>query len=126
MLTGIAKLPYELTLSTLIQLGTGLPYTIIDESGGTSAQDKVIRRNGGRDDELIEFRQVDLRVGKDFLLGGGHRIGAFIECFNVFDSWNFGGQNGFIPFEGENADFGRPTRLVGPPRAFQLGAQYNF
>ena len=126
VLTGIVKFPYDFLLSTFIQLGTGLPYSITDQSAGTAPDQVVIRRNGGRDDKVWEFRQVDLRVGKDFGLGAGHRISAFVECFNVFNSKNFGGQNGFIPFEGENADYGRPTRLVAPPRAVQLGAAYNF
>jgi hypothetical protein len=126
VMTGITRLPYDFLLSTLIRLGTGLPYTINDQSAGTSTELVVIRPNGGRDDKFLEFRQVDLRVAKEFKLTGEHRVGAFVECFNVFNSKNFGGYNGFIPFEGENADFGKPSVLVAPPRSFQLGMAYRF
>lgn len=128
VLTGIARFPLDFILSTMIQLGSGFPFTIIDQRPGTSPDLVVIDINGGRDDKVLEFRQVDVRLAKDFRLAEGHRVSAFIECFNLFDSKNFGGFNGFIPPEGiaANADFGRPSRLVGPPRQLQLGAAYNF
>jgi hypothetical protein len=124
VLTGIAKFPLDFLLSTFIQLGSGFPFTINDQRRAPDP----LRVNEGRDDRILEFRQVDVRLAKDFRLAQGHRISAFLDCSNLFNSWNFGGYNGFIPAEGidANPDFGRPSRLVGPPRQLQLGAAYNF
>jgi hypothetical protein len=121
---GIVGLPLDFTVSTLITLGTGLPYTLFDNSSGVFE----FRRNQGRDDDFLEFRQVDLRLAKDFGLFEGHRLGAYVECFNVFDSWNFGDYDGAIPAPDAepNVNFGRPRRLVGIPRSFQLGMAYTF
>ncbi len=126
VLSGIAVLPLDFTLSTLITLGSGLPYTIIDVSAGDNDRNKVIDINGGRDDKALEFRQVDARITKSFKLVDEHRINAFVECFNIFNSKNFGGYGGFIGVDGPADDFGKPSRLVALPRAFQLGMSYHF
>jgi hypothetical protein len=121
-------LPLEFKLSTLISLGSGLPYTIADASRGFGPDEFVLRTNEGRAEGLIQFSQVDVRLAKDFTLTKGHRISAFAECFNLFNTTNFGGYDGFIPPEAEpaNPNFGKPTSLVGPPRSFQFGMGYNF
>jgi outer membrane receptor for ferrienterochelin and colicin len=135
VLSGIVGLPLDFRLSTFITLGTGLPFTVTDQSAGTTPDLAVVRRNGGRDDKFLEFREVDARVAKDFHLQGEHRISAFIECFNIFNSKNFRDYDGFIPFDdpanpddgnGVNPTYGKPKQLAGTPRAFQLGMAYHF
>ncbi|SET92306.1 Carboxypeptidase regulatory-like domain-containing protein [Stigmatella erecta] len=128
VLSGIVGLPLEFKLSTLITLGSGLPYTIYDNSRGTGPTEFVLRTNGGRADGFINFSQVDLRLAKDFTISKGRRINAFAECFNLFNARNFGGYDGYLPPETEpaNPKFGEPTNLVGPPRSFQFGMGYNF
>ncbi len=126
VLSGIAVLPLDFTLSTLITLGSGLPYTITDVSAGDNDRNKVIDVNGGRDDKALEFRQVDARITKSFKLVDEHRVNAFVECFNIFNSKNFGGYGGFIGVDGPADDFGKPSRLIALPRAFQLGMSYHF
>jgi len=126
--TGIVRLPLDFLVSTMIRLGTGTPYTIVDETNGSGADQKVVDINGGRADRFLEFRQVDARLAKSFRLHQGHRVNAFIECFNLFNSRNVGDYDGFIPTGGvaNNETFGEPRRLVGPPRSFQLGMSYHF
>jgi hypothetical protein len=137
VMSGIVGLPLDFQLSTLITLGTGLPFTIFDESRGSTADVKVIDKFGGRADPFIEFKQVDARVTKHFRLADEHRISAFVECFNIFNWDNFRDYDGLIPFddpanpddddlETRNPTFGEPRQLAGPPRAFQLGAAYHF
>jgi hypothetical protein len=137
VLSGIVGLPLDFRLSTLVTLGTGLPFNVTDESLGSAPDQKVFRRNGGRDDKFLEFRQVDARVTKDFRLVDEHKISAFIECFNIFNSKNFRDYDGFIPFDDpaistdddirdRNPMYGRPRQLAGTPRALQLGMAYHF
>ncbi|HKE13255.1 MAG TPA: TonB-dependent receptor [Kofleriaceae bacterium] len=128
ILSGITVLPLDFTLSTFITLGSGLPFTIIDVRPGDTDRDRIIDRNGGRSDKVLEYKQIDARIGKSFKLVDQHRIDAFVECFNLFNWKNFGGYNGFIPVDGiqANPDYGHPNVLVGPPRAFQLGMAYHF
>ncbi|HKE16635.1 MAG TPA: TonB-dependent receptor [Kofleriaceae bacterium] len=135
VLSGIVGLPLDFRLSTLITLGTGLPFTVTDQSAGTTPDLVVIEHNGGRDDKFLEFRQVDARVTKEFRLVDEHRISAFIECFNIFNSKNFRDYDGLIPFDdpanpddgnGVNPTYGKPRQLAGTPRAVQLGMAYHF
>ncbi len=127
VVAAIVGLPHAYKLSTLITLGTGLPYNIADASAGFGA-DFRFRRNAGRAEDFLEYKQVDLRLAQDLKLSGQHRMTWFIEAFNLFNSENLGGYDGFIPPEGENPNpnFGQPSRLVGPTRSFQVGLTYGF
>lgn len=128
VLSGIVGLPWETKLSTLIVVGTGVPFTVADASAGFGPDQFVLRRNGGRADKVFEFRQVDLRLTKDFEVYDRQSVSVFAEAFNVFNSKNFGGYNGFIPPAADppNENFGKPGSLVGPTRSFQLGLAYKF
>jgi outer membrane receptor protein involved in Fe transport len=128
VLAGIVGLPWDARLSTLIALGSGVPFTIADASGGFGPGEFELRRNGGRADKVVEFRQVDVRLSKGFTVYAKQRISAFAEVFNVFNSKNFGGYDGFIPpASGDpNRNFGSPSKLVAPTRSLQFGLSYNF
>jgi hypothetical protein len=128
VLSGIVGLPLAFKLSTLITLGSGLPFTIADASKGFGPTEFVLRRNGGRAEGLIQFSQVDVRLAKDFTISEGRRISASAECFNLFNAKNFGGYEGFLPPEAEppNPKFGMPTVLAGPTRSVQFGMGYSF
>lgn len=128
VLSGIVGLPLEFKLFTLITLGSGLPFTISDASKGFGPTEFVLRRNEGRAEGFIQFSQVDVRLAKDFRISEGRRINVFAESFNLFNSKNFGGYDGFLPPEAEpaNPKFGMPSILVGPPRSFQFGMGYSF
>lgn len=132
--SGIVGLPYDFRLSTLVQLGSGHPFTIDDFSRGFGPNQANIRRNEGeppREDFLIpeafNFRQVDLRLEKIIEIFTGQEIAFSIDAFNVFNFDNFSCYNGFIPPLPEvNPNFGQPSCLRGNPRAFQLNARYRF
>jgi TonB dependent receptor/Carboxypeptidase regulatory-like domain len=127
VLGAIGGLPYGFKLSTLIALGTGLPYNISDASAGFGANFRF-RRNGGRADGFLQYKQVDLRLAKELEVVRGQRAAAFIEVFNLFNSYNYGNYEGFLPPSAEppNPKFGEPTRLIGPTRALQFGLTYAF
>jgi hypothetical protein len=124
--SGIIGLPYGLLASTLIQLGTGTPYNIVDNSAGFDGKSRF-ERNAGRAHPFIEFKQVDLRLAKSFEVAPGQHAAAFVEVFNLFNWYNYGGYNGDIPADaGSNPNLGKPSVIVGPTRAFQLGLTYGF
>lgn len=128
VLGGMVGLPQGFKASTFIQLGTGLPYTVTDASAGFDPENFHFRRNGGRADGLIQFKQIDLRLAKDLMLSQQQRVSMFVEVFNVFNWYNYGGYDGFLPPSDAdpNPNFGQPSRIIGPTRSFQLGLQYGF
>jgi len=128
VMSGIVGIPYGFRVSSLITLGTGVPFNIADASAGTGPTEFRFRRNAGRADPFIEFKQVDLRLLKDFEVAPKHHAALFIEVFNLFNWYNYGGYNGDIPAPGApaNENFGKPSNIVGPTRSFQLGLTYGF
>ena len=71
--TGIVGLPWDFLLSGIVTLGSGTPYTITDESRGTTADLRVVHRNEGRPDQYDfiipnawAYRSVDMRLEKIF------------------------------------------------------------
>ena len=110
------------------------PYTITDETLGTTADTRVIRRNEGRPiqyDFIIPnawaYRSVDFRVEKAFRFGGRQQVSVAFEGFNIFSFDNFGGYSGLIPTPpAVNPSFGTPSNLVDVGRRLQFGLRYTF
>jgi outer membrane receptor protein involved in Fe transport len=127
VVAGIVGLPMNIKASTLISLGSGLPYTIVDASAGFGANLRF-RRNAGRAADALEYSQVDLRLAKDVALADGHHVTLTTEVFNLLNAYNYGGYDGFIPPSAEpaNPKYGQASRLIGPTRSFQLGVAYGF
>jgi hypothetical protein len=125
VVSGIVGLPYGFLASTLIQLGTGRPYNITDNSAGFDGKSRF-QRNAGRADPFIEYKQVDLRIAKSFEVAKGHHAAVFAEAFNLFNWYNYTGYNGDIPNEGTNPNFGQPSAITGPTRSLQFGVTYGF
>lgn len=125
ILSGIVDLPYGFKLSTLTTLASGQPFFVIDASQGFGGE--VIRLGHfGDQPGLFGFKQVDLRLQKDISVKGT-TVSLIAEALNVFDTANFAGRDGFIPpLPGENANFGNPFGLAGPPRTIQFGAKMSF
>ena len=128
--SGIVDLPWEFQLSTLITLSSGTPFNVIDASNGFG--ENLVIGNFGRPEreqfllpDAFAFRQMDLRLSREFEVFGGHRLQLIGEVFNVFDFDNFGCYDGFIPPEG-NPNFGNPGCVSGPPRSFQVGMRYRW
>ncbi|HZN93788.1 MAG TPA: TonB-dependent receptor, partial [Myxococcales bacterium] len=127
VLAATVGLLWQVKASTLVTLGSGLPFNISDASAGWANFRPL--RNGGRLSDPIQYSQVDLRFTKELTLTpGGDKATAFAECFNLFNAANFGGYDGFIPPDTDppNPNFGKPSKTIGPPRSFQLGVSYKF
>jgi outer membrane receptor protein involved in Fe transport len=132
--TGIVGLPWDFIFSGIVTLGSGTPYTITDESRGTTADLRVVRRNEGRPlqfDFIIPdawaYRSVDLRLEKLFKFAGTHQVSVAFEGFNVFSYDNFSGYAGNIPtLPAVNPNYGLPGSVLDVGRRLQLGVRYGF
>ena len=121
VVNGIADLPFDFRVSGLATYGSGLPYFVVDALNGF--QPGNIRL--GSFNNLPYFLQVDLRLQKIFKLGRDREFSLSAEVFNLLNRANFGSAQGFNCCGGIS-DFGKPNGLSGPPRTFQLGANFRF
>jgi len=126
----ILDMPYAfgIQFSGLITLGSGLKYDIGDlfsapgnpppQLGGfTPPKSSFIIPNAWA------FRDVDIRLRKDFPPFSGTTLGVTVDLFNVFNYRNLGCFNTFRP---SDANFGEASCLVADPRRLQIGAEYGF
>jgi outer membrane receptor for ferrienterochelin and colicin len=134
ILSGIVGLPWEFRASTLITLGSGLPFTIFDCSHGGcgNIQNRWNEGTPRRKSFIIPnawaYRSVDLRLQKDFGIGIG-RLGISLEAFNVFNYVNegcYGFSEGFINENGvKDPKFGKGSCAINPRRG-QVGLNFSF
>jgi hypothetical protein len=128
----VVDVPYAfgVQLSGVITLGTGTKYDVGDRfSDGTNPG--VIPEFGGFSPPTRKFlgiggwayRNVDVRLRKDFPSFSGTHLGVTLDVFNVFNYDNFGCYN-----TGNRTDpnFGNPGCTTGDARRAQIGAEYNF
>ncbi len=124
--TGIYQLPAALRLSAFVQLASGVGYTIADFSRGGGINQRQILLYAGRPDGTFTYKSVDLRLDKLFKLGQRQAFELSAQVFNLFNSDNFTGYDGFIPtLPDTNPNFGKPNS-VDPKRRFQFGGSYRF
>jgi hypothetical protein len=78
-----------------------------------------------------DFKNLDMRLRKDFPNFGGTSLGVTADLFNVFNNDNLGcfdetaftaGPSGPVP----NPTFGNANCTIADARRFQLGFQYDF
>jgi outer membrane receptor for ferrienterochelin and colicin len=133
ILSGIVGLPWQIRASTLITLGSGLPFTIFDCSHGGcgNIQNRWNEGTPRRKSFIISewaYRSVDLRLQKEFGIGFG-RLGISLEAFNVFNYVNegcYGFSEGFINENGvKDPKFGKGSCAINPRRG-QVGLNFSF
>jgi hypothetical protein len=69
------------------------------------------------------YRNVDLRLRKDFPNFGRSSFGVTLDMFNAFNRNNFGD---YSVGNRNDSDFGKPRNVVTDARRVQIGAEYNF
>ncbi len=110
----LAKTDYSL----IIKAGSGFPYTPTGRDIGFV--DKNSLRKPGR-------YAIDLEAGKEFNLGHGISLRAFVECLNLTDHRNvlyvYGdtGDPTFTQVGGYSEAYMRDPSNFGPPRSIRLG-----
>jgi hypothetical protein len=127
VLSGIVGLPWDILASTLLTLGTGLPFTITDESLGAGPNERRVLRNQGEPEGTFPYTSWDVRLEKDFPIGSVVRAGVIAEVFNLTNHHNYGCYDGFIPtLPATNPRFGIGNCTIDQPRRFQFGARVSF
>lgn len=125
VISGIVGLPWDVTLSTLFQIGTGVGFTIIDASAGFGPNEIKFKLFEGQPEGTLPFQQWDISLQKQFYVTQAAYFGVRAGVFNVTNHKNFGCYEGFIPPEG-NPNFGTPDCLVTQPRRLQVGLTVGF
>ncbi|MFJ6023670.1 carboxypeptidase regulatory-like domain-containing protein [Brevundimonas sp. NPDC092305] len=131
VINGIVDLPLDLQLSGIGTFGSGLPYDLF----GTGGPDQVNAFRGEKHSFIIPnafaYRNVDLRLTKNFGVWGGSNLSVFVDAINVFNFRNYNDYNrslndfpGGVPTP--NPNFGNPSRVAFPTRTFQVGMRYSF
>jgi hypothetical protein len=124
--SGIVGLPYGFRASTLVQLGSGAPFARRDETNGWGPR-RVQVDFASQDPPT--FRQIDLRVQKDFMVPGSGKVGLVAEAINVFNHDNFRCYEELAVFgDGtRNERFGKPQPWCADPgRRLQFGLNFGF
>ncbi|PZN99580.1 MAG: TonB-dependent receptor [Alphaproteobacteria bacterium] len=127
---GIVDLPFDFQLSGILTLGSGTPFDVFDGRGANF----VYRPNGGRPDQYnfitpnaFAYRNLDLRLTKNFAVWGGQELSVFVDAINVFNFDNFAGFDGGTgSVASPNPNFEQPSRVLFPTRTFQIGMRYSF
>jgi hypothetical protein len=121
--SAIYALPWDVRFSAFLTLGTGVPFTIFDFSREAAS----IRWNEGNPPRRRNifgnwaYNSLDLRLAKDFLVGGGVRLGLDAQVFNVTNFKNYCGFEGFYLSE----NLGEPNCQYNTRRA-QVGVNLSF
>ena len=122
-LTASLSKPDNYSVSTVVKVASGQPYTPVLEAGFGQG----LNTNSGRKPSAV---LVDLRAAKNF--GPEGRFNMFVRVFNVFDTRFF---NGFVFNSTGSPDYSRfpepdrvalenPTRFY-PPRRIEIGVQFS-
>jgi hypothetical protein len=127
----IGILPYDVRLSGIVSLGTGITANATDASRGrgpfnerTYLYQPPTRAFLGVG-QVFNTQNLDLRVEKGLPVVSGQRASLSVDLFNAFNSRNFGCYDAFInpSTEQPNANFDRPG-CAGLGRRIQVGVRY--
>jgi len=121
--SAIVGLPWDVRFSTLLTLGSGVPFTIFDFSQNSAS----IKWNGGNPHRtrnifgLWAYESLDLRLAKNFPITKSVQAGVQAEVFNVTNFKNYCGFEGYYLSE----NLGKPNCQFNTRRA-QVGANLSF
>lgn len=133
VLNWITDVPYAfgIQFSGLAQLASGTPYLKTEFVPLPNNQGNQ-RLFLGRE-RTPWFKNVDVRLRKDFANFAGNRVGVTGSVFNVFNTQNLGSFDEIFANPGKttgstvlNPHFGMATGVISDPRRFQLGLTYDF
>ncbi len=89
----------------------------------TGTTGNAFERGGFTVPGTFPYRNVDIRLRKDFPNIGRSSFGVTVDVFNAFNRNNFGD---YSVGNRNDSDFGKPRNVVTDARRVQLGAEYNF
>ena len=132
--SGTVGLPWDMRLSSIITLASGKPFT--GNNPGSGGKPMWFAFYPEKHDFIIPdawaYRQVDLRLTKEFQVWGGDVVELTVDAINVFDFKNYSSfnqtyrVNNNTPDSALNPTFGQPTAQYVPTRSFQVGLRYRW
>ncbi len=132
VMSGTVKLPWDMRLSSLITLASGKPFT----GSRPSAVGKPMwfefypEKHDFIFPDAWAYRQVDLRLTKEFEVFEDDVVELTIDAINVFDFANYSSFNQTYQLNQTgyplNPNFGTPTNQFVPTRSFQVGLRYRW
>ncbi|HJQ38390.1 MAG TPA: TonB-dependent receptor [Thermoanaerobaculia bacterium] len=125
--TLIVGLPWDLRLSTSVIASSGEATPFFDFSKGFSLQGR--QQTGVINDAVYPqrgYRNVDVRLAKDFAAFAGVNIGLSVEMFNAFNETNYGCLNNFVGDNNDRTNLGNPNCVVSLGRREQVGLKVSF
>ncbi|HEX5831932.1 MAG TPA: hypothetical protein VFY16_13210, partial [Gemmatimonadaceae bacterium] len=130
---GVFRLPYEVTFSTIVSLGSGITVNATDASAGFGVGNERIYTftPPGKPflgiGHVFATNSVDLRMEKAFNVAGGNSVSLVADVFNAFNNANNGCFNTTInPTSGApNPNYGN-AGCAGLGRRLQLGLRYGY
>lgn len=124
--SGIVDMPFDFRLSGILTLGSGLPF---HQFVCPTASNPDICWNGGRPEkhsfifpDAWAYRQIDLRLTKEFDIFNGQSVELIVDAINVFGFDNYSGFEQCLC----SAQYGDPRAQFLPTRSFQLGLRYTW
>ena len=126
VMSGTVLLPLDMRLSTLMTFGSGLPFTRFNPGSGAKPDWNSAYPGG------VAYRQIDLRLAKDFEMPNGDVLELTLDAINIFDFHNFSSYNQTYRINNNTPDaplnpaFGEPTAQFLPTRSLQVGLRYRW
>ena len=127
---GVFRLPADLMLSAIVNLGSGITVNARDERAGTGAFQALTYTYTPPSKPFLGIghvfstQQVDLRAEKPLTLSGGQNLSLIVDLFNAFNNANYGCYNTTLQAT-PNPNYGTPG-CAGLGWRLQFGARYNY
>ena len=135
---GIVQLPFDVRLSSIVSLGTGIAVNATDASGGWGPyqQQTYIYEPPSRAflgiGNVFAYQNADFRLEKGVTVARGQEASLTLDLFNAFNSTNWGCYDTtIIPTADQATDvgwqrnFGQP-KCAGLGRRLQIGLRYGY
>ena len=125
--TLIVGLPWDMRLSTNITASSGEATPVFDFSKGFSLAGRL--QTGVINSAVYPqrgYRNLDVRLAKDFPAFSGVTIGLSAEMFNAFNETNYGCLNNFVGDNNDRTNLGNPNCVVSLGRREQVGLKVSF
>lgn len=134
VMSGTVDLPWDFRLSSLITLASGKPFTASNPGSGGKPRwfEFYPERHSFILPNAWAYRQVDLRLTREFEVWGGDIVELTVDAINVFNFKNYSNFNqtyrinNNTPDSALNPTFGDPTAQFLPTRSFQVGLRYRW
>ncbi len=138
VVSGMVLLPYDFTISGIVYIRSGFPYTAMDgrdlngdgyhrDRATIEVSEGVYRHYGRNTERQPWYHNMDLRVSKIFRFASRYQVEVMLDIFNLFDNENWYTTNTqLVGRDGDiRSNFGKLNHS-GNPRQFQLGARFRW